>query len=149
ELVPGPFPAFRTWVKACRFEDVLHCVLRDGADAQLLEFPQDSGVSPVVFPGELQDQPPDLLDGSAAATPDWWFPPPLSCLADPPAKCVGMHDRHQLVEGPSQACPEFEQPPALLGSDRDLFGQLTAEDFILDLQISDLPGQLFLGRPGQ
>ena len=32
--------------------------------------------------------------------------------------------------------------------DRDAFWQLSAEDFVLDLQLFHLPGQLFLGRAG-
>lgn len=50
---------------------------------------------------------------------------------------------------PSQFLGKPHQPMLLLGGDGDAFRQLAAEDFVLDLQVFDLAGQLFLGRAGE
>jgi len=59
-----------------------------------------------------------------------------------------MNDRHQLAKGLAELRSELDQLVALLLGHRHPLGQFRAEDFVLDLEVADLRGQLFLRRTG-
>jgi len=59
-----------------------------------------------------------------------------------------VNDRHQFVDRRSELGSKLRQPVLLFLGYGDPGRQLTPQDFVLDLEVADLPGQLFLGRAG-
>jgi hypothetical protein len=68
---------------------------------------------------------------------------------DPAEESIGCDDRRQLPQHfAAQLLREPHQASSFLGRDQDAFRQPGAEDLVLDLQVFDLAGQLFLRGAG-
>lgn len=59
-----------------------------------------------------------------------------------------MHERRQFADCLPQLCAELGQSVLFLERDRDPLGELAAEDLVLSLEVTDVPGQFLLGRAG-
>ena len=59
-----------------------------------------------------------------------------------------MHNRDQFAQRFAQPGSKPHQPAALLRGDRDSRRQLAPQDLVLNLQVRDLPGKLFLRGTG-
>lgn len=149
ELVPGAFAAFGARVIPGVFQDSLHGVSRDRADSEFFEFAENAGVAPLILFRQLQDDLADLFRGATAAAFHRCFLPALLIRPNPSQQRVGGHNSRKLPQHlPTQLQRESHQPILFLRRNRDAFWQLAAEDFVLDLQVFHLAGQLFLGRAG-
>lgn len=59
-----------------------------------------------------------------------------------------MDNRHQIGKPLPQLRSELHQPVPFFRRHCHALGEFAAEDFVLDLQVADVPGQLQLGRAG-
>ncbi len=105
-------------------------------------------VAPVILTGQFEDQLADLLLRPRAALLHGLLPARLLRVTNPAPQGVGMHNRHQLAQRLSQLRSELHQPVLFLRRHRHPLGKFAAEDFVLDLQVTDVPGQLQLRRAG-
>lgn len=145
ELIPGAASPLRTRLQPLGLEDVPDRRLADRVDAELLEFPDDSGIAPVVLFSHADDELADLFVGTPSSPASLGS---LLFLSDPAQESSWGHDRHQLIKGLTELGAELHQTLPLVLGDRDPGGQLASEDFVLDFQVTDLPRQLFLRGAG-
>src|SRR5436190_13125481 len=70
KVIPGVGTSTRSGIVTVLFEDSLHRGFRNRPDAKLLQFPEDSSITPVILPGKPQHQPANLLRCPTSASPD-------------------------------------------------------------------------------
>lgn len=101
-------------------------------------------VSPGILAGESDDEFPDIdVLRLATAFPGDAFP---SALANPARDGAWRDDGGEGVDGLPDFGRELSQPAAFDWSNRDPFGQLAAENLVLDLEVVELPGELAVAR---
>ena len=146
ELVPGADASLRPRIKAMGLQNVFDRVARDRHDPKLLELPEDPGVAPTRFPGQLENQLANLFRGPFATPRRGHRLATLAFLPNPAPHRVGMHDRDQVVERPTKLGREARQSPPLLRRELDPRRQLLPHCLALNHEKAVMPNQLFLGR---
>src|SRR5207248_1689556 len=98
----------------------------DLGDAELLEFTQDSGVTPSVFASEFEDQVANFLIGLGPTdfgivgyVPGRFF----LVSAEPAKEGAWGNDSDEMMDGFAEALAELEKPVAILGSELDSLGK--------------------------
>jgi len=143
EFVPSSGPALRTWIKSVLPKNAFDSVTRNRTNPKFLQLAQNASVTPVILAGKLQHQPANLFGFASAATFDNFALPSGSfVLTNPPKDGAGRDDADQVTQHSAELRGEPHQPLSLGQGDRDPRRQLAPQDFVLDLQVLDLPGEL-------
>lgn len=151
ELVPRPPAPVRPRVQARRLEDVSDGRLTDVADAQFLEFTEDTGVPPTGLPSDPEDLLANFLGRSRPAR---FASGPLRGLGQllvggPPLEGAVTDDRDQFLDRRADLRAQLDQSLALPLGHGNPPGQLGPEYLVLRFEILNLCDQVALRRVGQ
>jgi hypothetical protein len=145
ELVPRTHAPFGTWVESVFTQDVSNGASANNTDTQFLQLAQNACEAPSVFAGHFEDQTTDVNPGSRPA-----FLPSIHrrspALTNPATERVRMDDGDQLIQGFTQFGTKSNEPISFVRSQSDPRGQFVSQDPVLNLQVADMPGEIFVGR---
>ena len=150
ELVPGAATSRGARIEPIILEDVPDRAFGYRPNPQLPEFAHNPGIAPGIFFGQLDDQLADLLNSAPPSALRNWNPLPSGpfVLSNPAQKGTRCDNGDELIDGFAELGSESQQPLSLLGRISDTRWELAPQDFILNLQVADLPSQFLLGTAG-
>lgn len=139
ELVPRPLTPLGSWVEPMLPQNVGHRGPRDSVNTQLLQLPEDAGITPTCLPSDAKNQLTDFL-GSSRATR--LFGTNLrrrtGILTQPSSERDRGDNCDQIPDGAAQRPSEFQKSRTLARRQSDLLAEPGAKYFILGLEELDL-----------
>lgn len=149
EFVPGAVSSLRAGIVPVLLENVLDRVPGNGADVQLPQLAENTGVTPVVGLRQLEDQLADLLAGSTATDLATGAFRRLAVLTNPTAQRTRVDDRDKLVESAAQLRAQPDQPAPLGRLHEHARRQAATENLVLRLEVGHVASEFLLRRSSQ
>jgi hypothetical protein len=144
EFCSTAVPTFRPWIEAVILQKPFDGCARDTVDAEFLEFPQDSALTPASCFSHVENQLPDLLRFPQPSPLAGSFPRPA--FSEPAGKGSRMDDGNDLLEPRAEPHAELQQFGPFRRDRFDSFGQSAAKHAVLGLEILDHLDQFLLRR---